>query len=280
MKYTHLIQRRGLTKAIVIALSICFLLSTNEVDAMECNTHTFMHLLPNKVDTNILSKLDSIIDGSDLDYGDRSQSLLTDALANICDNPVGNTMFRILLTKLPPGQRIKIINLAANDATKDQGSRYSHTTHTVKINLNMYHDDGSGIQGRQYYGIDENGNIIHKPKSLAGSLFHEFTHCLHHVSNSKKYMLDIDKKSLPKGILRNTWTNKEERRTISGYIDSEIYDPICDHMFDYHQSIMKKEPFCPRYSHLGYDSHRQKKDKNNREKLQKCLQFDKKLMNQ
>jgi hypothetical protein len=191
-------------------------------------------------------------------------------------------MFRILLTKLPTEQKIKITNISKMEEKKplikQQGSSYHN--YEVRINLNMYNDNGTGIPGRHYYGVDSNGNIVHKPKSLARSIFHEFTHCLHHIEDAVRYDAHSNEKSLPKGILRNTWTNKEERRTISGYMDDETYDPICDHMFDYHQSIMKKEPFCPRYSHWGYDANECGDDENTKTELQQYLKLDKKLMNQ
>jgi hypothetical protein len=192
-------------------------------------------------------------------------------------------MFRRLIIELslhkgelPPGLKIKIINLAANDETKNEGSRYSHTTYTVKVNLSRYNDDGTGTPERQYYCVDDNSNITTKHKSLAGSLFHEFTHCLHHIEDRKMY--DLYRHSKPytiPGDEENPWTNREERRTISGYIDDEILDPICDHMFDYFQSISKGVSFSQRYSHLGRDEN---DDEDIVIKLQKYLQFDKKLM--
>jgi hypothetical protein len=256
-----------------------------------------MHKLPNRIDTKVLSELLSIIDYDDLDYGDRPISLVFDALAEICNNIVGNAMFRRLITeislyneKLPPVAKkrmIKIVNLGAEEETRDEGSRYSHTTYTVKVNLNMYDDDGTGIPGRKYYGLDDSGNITHKDKSLVGSLFHEFTHCLHHVENSELYDLyrksklptiPEDEKTLKNQLNKgNPWTNKEERRTISGCMDDEVYDPICDQMFDYCQSVSKKVQFCPRYSHLGCGENED--DNDTKTKLQKYLQFDKKLMN-
>jgi hypothetical protein len=30
-------------------------------------------------------------------------------------------------------------------------------------------------------------------------------------------------------------------------------DPVCDHCFDFCQSILKNEPFRPRFSHLGWE---------------------------
>ncbi|MDR0695370.1 MAG: hypothetical protein LBF56_01180, partial [Holosporales bacterium] len=59
-QHNHPIQRSGLTKAIVIALSICSLSSTNKADASQLNTNMFIHALPDKIDTNVLSELDSI----------------------------------------------------------------------------------------------------------------------------------------------------------------------------------------------------------------------------
>jgi hypothetical protein len=51
-------------------------------------------------------------------------------------------------------------------------------------------------------------------------------------------------------------------------------------MFDYFDSISKRTPFHPRYSHCGYRSDKPGKDRDNRGKLQKYLQSDKKIMDQ
>jgi hypothetical protein len=46
----------------------------------------------------------------------------------------------------------------------------------------------------------------------------------------------------------NLWGDDEELRTITCF----EHDPICDHCFDFCQSILKNEPFCPRYTHCGH----------------------------
>jgi hypothetical protein len=51
-----------------------------------------------------------------------------------------------------------------------------------------------------------------------------------------------DKDSLPN---KNPWDNKEERRTISGYLESDAYeaddtyDPICDNCFHLYESVSR-----------------------------------------
>jgi hypothetical protein len=50
------------------------------------------------------------------------------------------------------------------------------------------------------------------------------------------------------------------------------HDPICDHCFDLVQSIIKNEPFCPRYAHnIGYRGKNPTKDEKKRRKLRKHL---------
>ncbi|MDR0630594.1 MAG: hypothetical protein LBF70_00980 [Holosporales bacterium] len=160
----------------------------------------------------VLTRLENFID-----YGDNQH--ISEALDKTCDNFVGNTMFRVLLSKLPPGQKIKITNIGPSQTRQlinQKGSSYSHRTHKVKINLNVYNNFCIGIPERQYYCVDKDEVDI-KHKSIAESLFHEFTHCLHHIEDAVRY--DLYRKSkLPDD---NPWGDKEERRTISGYIEAD-----------------------------------------------------------
>jgi hypothetical protein len=74
---------------------------------------------------------------------------------------------------------------------------------------------------------------------------------------------------------KNIWGNDEELRTITCFNG----DPICDHCFDLVQSIMKKEPFRPRYAHnKGYRKNNIPKDTKNRKKLRKSLSVFQKYM--
>ncbi|GHU20094.1 hypothetical protein FACS189472_10860 [Alphaproteobacteria bacterium] len=124
----------------------------------------------------------------------------------------------------------------------DDGSSYKNNV--VSVNLAFYEESGIGISSRKYFYIDEAGNIKTKLKSLAGSIFHEFCHALHHISRTGKTsnVLCLNK------TLAKAWGKDEELRTIT-CLDN---DPICDHCFDFCQSILENEPFYPRYSHGGY----------------------------
>ncbi|MDR0695701.1 MAG: hypothetical protein LBF56_02960, partial [Holosporales bacterium] len=53
--------------------------------------------------TDVRNALDNVID--------YDRSLFSKALDEICNNIVGNTMFKLLLTKLPPGQKVKISDI-------------------------------------------------------------------------------------------------------------------------------------------------------------------------
>ncbi|MDR1234396.1 MAG: hypothetical protein LBJ92_04635 [Holosporales bacterium] len=181
-------------------------------------------------DTNkthpIMSNIPDIRDKID-EFIDYDKSLFSKALDDVCNNIVGNSMFTLLMMNLPPNKKLSIINIGPAEArTGDQlvdqtGSSYSSTNYAVKINPNVYDSDGIGIPDRQYYCIDEKGNITLKLKSLSGSIFHEFTHCLHHIDGT-----------MTKNKTRDMWDSEEERRTISGYMEPGIYDPICDNCFD------------------------------------------------
>jgi hypothetical protein len=86
-------------------------------------------------------------------------------------------------------------------------------------------------------------------------MFHEFTHCLHHVDgvNFKIKMYDI-------------WDNEEERRTISRYITPNVCDPIVIHLYDF---IVNGKPYISKIGHCGYLSNNVRKDERNRTKISK-----------
>ncbi|MDR1609749.1 MAG: hypothetical protein LBR78_02770 [Holosporales bacterium] len=172
---------------------------------------------------------------------------ISKALDDICSNVVGNTMFGLLMTKLPPGLRLRIIDIGPEQTRTEKppigqkGSSYSHEIHTVNINLNVYYRSGIGIPCRQYYCIDERGGITTKPKSISSSLFHEFTHFLHHIEDPVRY--DRDRHSPdPEDEL---WTSREECRTIAGYISPDIFDPICDNCFHLYESVTEPIQYSP-----------------------------------
>ncbi|MDR1234417.1 MAG: hypothetical protein LBJ92_04740 [Holosporales bacterium] len=208
------------------------------------------------------------------EFIDYDKSLFSKALDDICNNIVGNTMFTLLMMNLPPDQKLRIINIGPEEAKEPLVKQIdgSYAMHVVKINLNVYDSSDVGIPDRQYYCIDENCNITLKLKSLSGSLFHEFTHCLHHMENACKYKEDNDKKQ----FRHNPWYTAEECRTISG--DLSIYrivnhDPICDNCFDLYNSIVKKIPYCPRIGHWEYRSDKPRRDKR-LQQFYKNLYFD------
>jgi hypothetical protein len=189
------------------------------------------------------------------------------ALDEICANIVGMTMFKVLMTKmivcniLKSKGPIRILQYAGD------GSRYSPQSRdfAVKINSNFYELDGTGISSRRYYGITKNGKVRTKLKSMAGSMFHEFCHALHHISGPKidheVYCVSAE--------LQEVWGKDEELRTICCLnLNGLCHDPICDHCFDLVQSIAKGKRFLPRCSHnIGYRSGRAVEDAENREKL-------------
>jgi hypothetical protein len=254
-----------------------------------------VHILPNKLlsadvhknELNIFNSINEEYLVSKLSYIiDYDPALFTDALNEICDNTVGNIMFRLLMTKmmtkhkkkglenLDKNNKIKITNIGSSQQgrllTKQKGSTYGNNT--VKINLNLYDSSDIGIPERQYYFVTKDGSTIHKLKSVSGSIFHEFVHCLHDIEKTKTKVKTHD-----------YWTNKEELRTISGYIPGmshntddkivsrgrlssqklgffskneyigeSIYDPICDNCLNLYKSLAKEEPFSSRIGHNGF----------------------------
>jgi hypothetical protein len=177
-------------------------------------------------DEDVREKLDAFID-----YGGNSR--ISAALDEICDNVVGRTMFKVLIPKLQDKHMSIVCRCKDN-----RGSHYKKCV--VYVNLARYEANGTGIPSRQYYYIKEDETLETKLKSLSGSIFHEFCHGLHHVSGTTA---DRTKNG-------TVWDNKEELRTITCF----NHDPICDHIFDFNQSIIKGFPFLPRYSHKGWPS--------------------------
>jgi hypothetical protein len=177
---------------------------------------------------------------------------ISTALGEICTNVVGRTMFKILMSTLPPGQKIRITNIgpmeALNPLIKQNGSSYLN--YELEINLNLYDRFGIGVPERQYYCLDKD-DITIKRKSIAGSIFHEFTHCLHHVEDRERYNSYVEVK------LSGLWSNKEELRTIAGYVDADAYvstdtcDPICDNCYCLY-GAPRIERYYPRLGHIGF----------------------------
>jgi hypothetical protein len=168
------------------------------------------------------------------------------ALGEICTNVVGRTMFKILMLKKPSGKKLKIIDIGPREAKKcliyQKGSSYENCE--VYINLNVYDSYGVGMPERQYYCVDE-GDLSIKRKSIAESLFHEVTHCLHYVEDEEKYITCYNAR------LSELWSDKEELRTISGYIEPDTYDPICDNCYCLY-SAPRTEKYYPRLGHIGF----------------------------
>jgi hypothetical protein len=183
-------------------------------------------------DAEVRKKLDEFID-----YGKNPR--FSKALDEICENIVGRTMFKVLMTKLQiEKKRMYIVPYEGN------GSGYDKFV--VYVNLSFYEENGEGVPLRHYFYIDDKNEIKMKLKSLAGSIFHEFCHGLHDVSETEKAENIICRDETDFG---QTWDHDEELRTITCF----EHDPICDHCFDFCQSILKNEPFQPRYSHKGHN---------------------------
>ncbi|MDR2576828.1 MAG: hypothetical protein LBC42_02140 [Puniceicoccales bacterium] len=176
------------------------------------------------------------------------EGTFAEVLDEICSNVVGRTLFRLVATKAAMkrgGQRIGLYDGAQNS------NLYSRKDFAVLINLRMFDDRGIGIDARQYYCIDEDGQIVPKRKTLVGTLFHEFCHALHDIEQISE-ITEAGELHNSNYILGCTWDNAEELRTISGCIFGVAYDPICDHCFDLCYSLGRGEPFRPRYSHRGF----------------------------
>jgi hypothetical protein len=194
------------------------------------------------------------------------------ALDEICSNIVGRTMFKVLMTKMivQKSGLMKIVE------THDPEEGSSYKNNVVHINPDFYESSGVGKPFRYYFYIDENGEIDMKLKSLAGSLFHEFCHALHDVSGC--YRIGA-KTTCSSEKIDGTWHEDEELRTITCFLDSNsgCHDPICDHCFDFCQSILKKEPFHPRYSHGGHNGKGQPKARD-LQVLRACIPASQKYM--
>ncbi|MDR1236081.1 MAG: hypothetical protein LBJ96_03665, partial [Holosporaceae bacterium] len=181
------------------------------------------------------------------------------ALDEICENIVGRTMFKVLITKLK--NKKKIMHIEPHD---EDGSKYKKFI--VYVNLSFYEENGTGVSLRKYFYLDEKGEIKTKLKSLAGSVFHEFCHGLHDISGTDVHGI---KRICTMHKIDDAWRDDEELRTITCF----NHDSICDHCFDFCQSFLKNEPFLPRYSHGGCRGTAKPK-----EKYTNCISASQKFM--
>jgi hypothetical protein len=196
-----------------------------------------IHLKPEEIstyeaipDSEVRKRLDEFIDYE-------KNPRFSAALDEICENIVGRTMFKVLITKLTVQHKTMCIT------THYEGNGSMYDESVVYVNLSFYEENGEGIPYHFY--IDKKGEIKLKLKSLAGSIFHEFCHGLHDVSGTRKVKNIMCQNETDFGSL---WTEDEELRTITCFNS----DPICDHCFDLCQSILKNELFHPRYSYYSY----------------------------
>jgi hypothetical protein len=196
-------------------------------------------------------------------YGENPR--FSKALDEICENIVGRTMFKILMTKLTTQHKTMCI---CEHHDPKEGSYYEESV--VYVNLSFYKENGEGIPSRYYFYITDTGEIKLKLKSLVGSIFHEFCHGLHDISGT--YLSEI-KTICTTHKIQDAWGDAEELRTITCF----DHDPICDHCFDLCQSILKNELFCPRYTHSGYRGEKEPSARHLR-KYYNCIPASQKYM--
>jgi hypothetical protein len=223
---------------------------TSEEKIMTFNEQKFLenaqkiHLKPEEIsiysgipDGEIRKRLDDFVDcGGNLRF--------SKALDEICENLVGRTMFKLLMAKMTLNDILKSrgkVRIMEQD-NRSEGSKYCHKRFAVKINFDFYDDSGIGVPERQYYCLSARNEIERKLKSMVGSMFHEFCHCLHHISKTTK---EFNTLCLEDSFLKKIWLDDEELRTVTCF----DHDPICDHCFDCCRSILKGNPFRPRYAH-------------------------------
>jgi hypothetical protein len=172
---------------------------------------------------------------------DDNKVILRKALDVIYNDVVGQTLLKLLIVKRRlSGRKIGLVNYPGN------GSCYDEIIEAVFVNLSLYQPDGSGIQERRYYSVNSDGKIELKQKSLEKSIFHELTHGLHYISDGKYADTAL---CLQSRMMKEIWSEDEELRTITGHMFEKLYDPVCDHVFDY---SLHGDPFCPRYGHIGW----------------------------
>jgi hypothetical protein len=151
-----------------------------------------------------------------------------------------------------------------------EGNGSGYDKSVVYVNLSFYEKNGDGVPSRYYFYIDEKKEIKLKLKSLAGSIFHEFCHGLHDVSET--YVFEVDK-IIATHKIQYAWDDDEELRTITCF----DHDPICDHCFDFCQSILKREKFLPRYSHGGHSGIGELETEQ-KQKYENCISASQKFM--
>jgi hypothetical protein len=190
-------------------------------------------------DSKVLEQYENITDiRKEIDTFIKHEPVFNTYLDEICSNVVGNTMMKMLVANMKKTK--KQIKLYNNYLSLVDSSFYSYGEQVISVKLCYYDKDGIGVPDRIYFGVDEKGTIVEKGKSLCRAIFHESVHALHESEDS------VDKTKL-----ENFWHDQEERRTIAGYIDGTVFDPICENCFDMYDSLVKHIEFLPRIGHVG-----------------------------
>ena len=198
------------------------------------------------------------------------------ALDEITSNVVGRTLFRFIVTKARMRRKGERIRLIPYEGSVNQ---YSIREFAVKINLRMFDVNGEGVRERQYYYVDKGGMVVPKPKTLAGTMFHEFCHALHDLERASE-IAEGNRLAKTNEILYWTWGSDEELRTIAGCTLGPKYDPVCDHCYELCVCVDRGRTFFPRYGHDGYDaSNSELEESQKRQKMLAHLSESRIIMN-
>jgi hypothetical protein len=247
------------TKREVVSEIIALLFFVLLAFAFKAYTHEFnSRLFTNQAETlhlkdpAVLIQYRSITDADvrmEVDRHIKHESIFDLYLDEICNNPVGNTMLKLMIAnakaKSLPVVRIQI-------GPKNQ---FLSNINTVHINPDLYGADK--YNKHIFCSVNREGMLVEKKLTICDAIFHELCHAFHTCSGKEKFTSDYLDAVYPGREEKYLWTGKksdgkyeddEEMYNITGcYLDSgKCFDPISCNMFDIcmhssdHESIVQR----------------------------------------
>lgn len=187
-------------------------------------------------------------------------------LDEICRNPVGNTMLRIMLAKMQIKslyEPVPVFSILDGD-----------TCAFSKLNKCIYMTDSyfDGSIDIQLCGMNERGIIVPIIPTKAQALFHELCHAFHVISGTRKESGDTRTlEHLYHGNNKaiNCWKGKrssdEELYNITGYYSHDcgraVFDPINCNMYDICDAYMKHQELIQRVLYPRYKVYEEHKSR-------------------
>lgn len=244
-------RKRVVSEILVVVLFVLlnFIFKSSAMNFDEVRFNSDVIRIHGTIDTNITAsevrrKLDEFID---------YDPIFSDSLDKICENFVGRTMLHLFIKQMNIEKKDKI-RLVNN--TSAHGSSFSSSEFMITVNADLYDDSGMGING--YYGSIKDEHLIPIRKTIFSSIFHEFCHALHNISQTIHFSRGVQLNDFDRMIFSsinkpNDRDAHSELRVITGYIKDGQFDPISCYYYDLYEYLSgHSKEFLPRYGHFGY----------------------------